>query len=139
MRVIFLFAFLVLVSSFGCREADLNSPFNAGDMPENSPVIVSASGSYTFNVNANNFSLERNDPLVFQNDSTVITLAIEKHQTGSFNLLIKNSNGDSLFTENSTGNRTLVLLKKFDSFPANANISIKSMTAKVSLVLAVKK
>lgn len=87
MRVIFILTSLFVILFFGCREVELNSPFNAGETQENNPVIVSVSGTYTFNVNAKNFSLERNDPLILQNDSTVITLLIEKYQTGSFDLL----------------------------------------------------
>lgn len=139
MKHVFLFAAILLIFVAGCREADYTNPFNADDTAENIPVIVSVSGTYTFNVNASNFNLDRNDPLSIVSDSIVITISITMYKSGSCNISINNDSGNQLFTEYSNGNKSIVLLKNFNSKPSNVIISMKNLTAQVAIVLAVKK
>ena len=139
MKKYLLFSFVFCSLLWGCRERDYSNPFEVTDLTENSPTVVSLDGTYTYSINAKNYSLERNDPLVFQNDSLIITIVIDNYKSGTCDASIKNKAGDILFSENSTGNKSVVVLKKLYSIPNSILISQNNLTARVSIVLTAKK
>jgi len=95
--------------------------------------------TYTYSVNAKNYYSERTDALFFQKDSLLITIVISGYQSGSCDIFIFGKSGETLFSEYSNGNKTIVLFKKMNSLPNAIKISQTNLTAKVSIVLTLKK
>lgn len=139
MKYFILLLLIILSLVLGCREANFSNPLDANNVLENHPAIVSVDGSYTYTINARNYSAERNDSLLVHIDTLVITLTVDQYQSGTCDVFIKDNSGNTLFSEYSTGSKSVVLIKKFNSIPSSILISQNNLTAKVSIVLAEKK
>ncbi|HZW39770.1 MAG TPA: hypothetical protein VFF33_10745 [Ignavibacteriaceae bacterium] len=130
--VIIIFSLLFLQ----CRE-DIVAPGNAAGVI-NEPVIQKTRNSYTFLINAQNFTIDLSDFLSFNNTKVSLLLDIEDYETGTSIVNVLNQKKDVIFSkvasdninnlyERLDGNVPGSLLFKFENFTGKLRLEIISL------------
>ena len=139
-KVNLLSMFLVLFLSLTFYSCDYNvdvaDPESIG---KNFPVIVNTVNTFTFTVDADNFSITRNETLFFDSDSLTITLVVSSYSSGSGAIQIKNQLNEMIFSENLNSNKVVTLPSVIGNIPKSNSITISNLKGKISFVLTKKK
>jgi len=90
-------------------------------------------------VDADNFSITRNETLFFDSDSLTITLVVSSYSSGSGAIQIKNQLNEMIFSENLNSNKVVTLPSVIGNIPKSNSITISNLKGKISFVLTKKK
>lgn len=132
-----LLALLLSLTFYSCDyNVDVVDPENIG---KNFPVIVNTLNTYTFTVDADNFSITRNESLSFDSDSLTITLVLSSYSSGSGTIQVKNQLNEMIFSENLNSNKVVTLPSVIGNIPKSNSITISNLKGKISFVLTKKK
>ncbi len=117
-----------------------NKSTNPGDLNStvNMPVMTSVPNSYTYSVNANNFSNESRNNLSFSSDSLVVTLTTVSFVSGTAIIAVKDSLGSSVFVDTVRSNTTLAYAPTKLSIPKTCNIVLTNFSANLVFTLVGK-
>ncbi|MDE3058889.1 MAG: hypothetical protein KGJ59_13125 [Bacteroidota bacterium] len=102
----------------------------------NSPVTTNVTNSFTYAVNANQYSENSRNTLSFVSDSLVVTLTASNYMSGQAIVSVKDSSGAPIFADTVASNTTLAIAHLKAESPRYCDIVISGMTAKLVFVLA---
>ena len=105
----------------------------------NVPVLVNTLNVVTFAVEANAFSYNRIEPVQFQTDSLVMTLAVSNFGMGTGKITVNGIPDTLLYTENLAGDQVEVRTDMRGCTPKMITIRMDNYTGSVSFVLSKKK
>ncbi|MBM4177143.1 MAG: hypothetical protein FJ213_13375 [Ignavibacteria bacterium] len=132
-----LIGFTLSLSFYSCVIEDgINNPENVG---KNFPVIVNTLNTFTFTVDADDFSLTRNETLSFDTDSLTITLVVSSYSAGSGSIVVRNSVNEIFFSDNLNSNKVVTLPAATENTPKSVAITLSNFRGKISFVVTKKK
>lgn len=137
-RFIILSIIIILFFS-SCKNNDdfINSPINLpSDSYINTPVIVNTENSYTFTVNANNFSYITDDILNFSTDSLVISLTLANVNSSNGFMKVFNNIQQEIFSELLNTNKVIVKTDLRGQIPGQIKIELVNFTGQLTAVIA---
>ncbi len=127
------FIIVIVVCFTSCRD---NSTSPSVYDNNNSPVTTNVTNSFTYTVNANQYSDSSQNILSFVSDSLVVTLTSSNYVSGQAIVSVRDSLNAPIFTDTVTSNTTTTIAHLKTTTPRYCNIVISSMTAKLVFVLA---
>ena len=102
----------------------------------NSPVTANVTNSFTYTVNANQFSENSQNDLSFLSDSLVVTLSSINFLSGQAIISVKDSQSVSIFSDTVKSNKTIAIAHLKTTKPKRCIITSNNLTAKLVFVLA---
>lgn len=135
-----LIVFLITIPFLtNCNNNDdlINSPIDLlSDSYNNTPVIVNTENSYTFTVNAKNFSYSTEDNLNFSTDSLVITLTLTNVISSTGSMKVFNISEQEIFSESLNGNKVIVKADLIGQNPKQIKLELIKFTGQLTAVIA---
>ena len=135
-----LIVFLITIPFLtNCNDNDdlINSPIDLlSDSYNNIPVIVNTENSYTFTVNAKNFSYSTEDNLNFSTDSLVITLTLANVISSTGSIKVFNNMEQEIFSESLNGNKVIVKTDLIGQNPKQIKLELVKFTGQLTAVIA---
>lgn len=101
----------------------------------NSPVSTNVANSFTYTINANQYSQTSYHDLNFPSDSLVITLTSSTHLSGQAIISVRDSSGTTIFSDTVTTNKTVVIAQIKKSRPKQCFLGFTALTAKLVFVV----
>ena len=140
-RLLILFLITILFLTF-CSDKDdlINSPIDLlTDGYNNIPVIVNTENTYTFTVNAKNFSYATDDKLNFSTDSLIITLTLANVNSSNGSMKVFNNTEQEIFSESLTESKVIVKTDLVGQTPGQIKLELVNFTGQLTAVVATKK
>ncbi|MFA4923958.1 MAG: hypothetical protein WC557_07185 [Ignavibacteriaceae bacterium] len=101
----------------------------------NAPVITNVTNSFTYSINANQYSSKSNNDLSFLSDSLVVTLSSSTYSSGQAIISVSDSSNAMIFSDTVKSNKTIVITNFKTKKPKYCNLDITNLTAKLSFVV----
>jgi hypothetical protein len=101
----------------------------------NSPVTTNVINSFTYTINANQYSDNSNNTLSFLLDSLVVTLSSSSYSSGQAIILVSDSSNVTIFTDTVKSNKTIAITNLKTTKPRHCSLNIANLTAKLSFVV----
>ncbi len=123
--LIFLLLFLI-----ACVEdpTDPNNPNN------NMPIIINTTNTYTYTIQAEDYSHELTDYLSFNSDSIEVYITLGNYSSGSGNIRIE-SDSLIIFVDSLNSNRTFIKTGIVVDVPNRADIKFEEFSGDLSMVI----
>jgi hypothetical protein len=102
----------------------------------NSPIAINVTNSFTYSINASQYSDNSNNALSFLSDSLVVTLSSSSYSSGQAIILVSDSSNATIFTDTVKSNKTIAIAHLKTTKPRHCSLNITNLTAKLSFVLA---
>lgn len=135
--LILLFIAILFLTNCKDNEDLINSPIDLlSDSYNNIPVIVNTQNSYTFTVNAKNFSYSTEDNLNFSTDSLVITLTIANVNSSNGTMKVFNNLDQEIFAESLNDNKVIVKTDLIGQNPKQIKLELIKFTGQLTAVIA---
>ena len=135
--LILLFIAILFLTNCKDNEDLINSPIDLlSDSYNNIPVIVNTQNSYTFTVNAKNFSYSTEDNLNFSTDSLVITLTIANVNSSNGTMKVFNNLDQEIFAESLNDNKVIVKTDLIGQNPKQIKLELVKFTGQLTAVIA---
>ena len=101
----------------------------------NSPVTTNLTNSFTYSINANQYSDNIQSDLNFLSDSLVVTLVVSNYSSGQAIILVSDSLHATIFSDTVTSNKTIALAHFKITRPRYCSLTITNLTAKLAFVI----
>jgi hypothetical protein len=101
----------------------------------NSPVITNVVNSFTYSINANQYSDNSHNDLSFLSDSLVVTLSSSNYSSGQAIILVSDSSHATIFSDTVKSNKTIVLTNLKTTKPRYCSLDITNLTATLAFVV----
>jgi hypothetical protein len=101
----------------------------------NSPVTTNVTNSFTYSINANQYSDNSNNDLSFLSDSLVVTLSSSSYSSGQAIILVSDSSNATIFSDTVKSNKTIVIAHLKTVKPRYCSLNITNLTAKLAFVV----
>ncbi|MFQ5606034.1 MAG: hypothetical protein ACE5HS_22405 [bacterium] len=96
----------------------------------NGPVNVT--NGYAISIDGVNFSTDRTDLLTFTSDTTVVNLNVTNYQKGRVQVVVQDTLGSTLFSEQASANRTVSDTLK-GVLPESVSITLTNFSGSFSI------
>jgi hypothetical protein len=101
----------------------------------NSPVTANVTNSFTYSINANQYSDNSHNDLSFLSDSLVVTLSSSSYSSGQAIVFVSDSSNATIFSDTVKSNKTIVIAHLKTTKPRHCDLKITNLTAKLSFVV----
>jgi hypothetical protein len=101
----------------------------------NSPITTNVTNSFTYTVNADQYSDNSNNDLSFLSDSLVVTLTSSSYSSGQAIILVSDASNATIFSDTVRSNKTNVIAHLKTTKPRHCILNITNLTAKLSFVV----
>ena len=130
---VYYFLIVVILCFTSCKD---NSTSTTDQSNLNSPVTVNVTNSFTFSINANQYSAITQNDLSYISDTVVVTLSSSGYSAGQAIILVTDSSKTALFCDTVKSNKTIVIVPALTAKPRYCSINIANLTAKLAFVVA---
>ena len=136
------FIILLLLSHFIFQSCDddenkLTDPIDLiVDDYDNIPVKVNTQDSYTFTINAKNFSYSTEDNLIFSDDSIVVTISLTNASSTNSSFVMYDTEGGVMFSESLNENKVSVDTDLNGKIPSLCRVELNNFTGQLTIVVA---
>ena len=128
---------------FSCEDDDSNNLTNPIDLIvddyDNIPVKVNTQDSFTFTLNAKNFSYTTEDNLQFSDDSIVVTITLTNASSNNSSFVLIDTEGNVMYSESLNENKVSVDTDLIGNIPSLSRIELNNFTGQLTIVVAVNK
>ncbi len=124
--------FTVVLLLISCDKS--SNPTQVYD-PVNFPVTTNVTNSFTYTVNASQFSDNSQNNLSFLSDSLVITLTCSNFSSGQAVVTVRDSLGGSVFSDTVRSNKTTAIAHLKATKPKTCSVASSTLSAKLVFVL----
>ena len=100
-----------------------------------SPVTTNTTNSFTFTIDANQYSDNSNNDLSFLSDSLVVTLSSTSYYTGQVIVFVTDASNGIIFSDTVRSSKTVAIAHLKTTKPRHCNISISNLTAKFAFAV----
>lgn len=132
MRAYYLFVVAMIFCFTSCEDNSTSAGLNDNT---NSPVTTNVTNSFTYSVNAIQYSDSSYNDLVFSSDSLVVTLATSNYSSGQAVILVSDSLNATIFSDTVKSNKTIVIAHLYTTKPRHCILDITNLTAKFAFVV----
>ena len=101
----------------------------------NLPVTTNVANSFTYSINANQYSDNSHNDLSFLSDSLVVTLSSSNYSSGQAIILVSDSSNATVFSDTVNSNKTIVMAHLKTTKPRYCSLDITNLTAKLAFVV----
>ena len=101
----------------------------------NSPVTTNVTNSFTFSVNANQFSMTSDNVLNFLSDSLVITLSSTSYISGQAIIVVSDSSSATIFSDTIKSNKVIAIAHLKAAPPKHCSFDISNLEASLAFVV----
>ena len=101
----------------------------------NSPVTANVTNSFTYTVNANQYSENSQNNLSFLSDSLIVTLSSSNYLSGQAIISVRDSQNTPIFLDTVKSNKTIAIANLKTTKPKHCDIIINNFAAKLVFVL----
>ena len=133
MKCHYFFIIVMILCLTSCKD---NSVSTIVQNNVNSPVTTNVTNSFTYSVNANQYSDNSNNNLSFLSDSLVVTLTASSYSSGQAIILVSDASNATIFTDTVRSNKTNVIAHLKTTKPSHCILNITNLTAKLVFVVA---
>jgi hypothetical protein len=136
MKRIFFLTGLYIVSLFlfGCREEVISPNNPAGNI--NDPIQLRTNYSYTFLINAQNFSMNIKEDTFLNFDKSLITYKLTDYVAGSINVIIFNNQKQQIYSKTLSGTDGTIPSNVVDENPSRIEIKFNDFSGKFTVKLS---
>jgi hypothetical protein len=100
-----------------------------------SPVTTNVTNSFTFSIDANQYSGNSNSDLSFLSDSLVITLSSTSYSSGQAIVFVSDASNAPIFSDTVRSNKTIAIAHLKTTKPRHCSLSITNLTAKLAFAV----
>lgn len=100
-----------------------------------SPVTTNVTNSFTFSIDANQYSDNSNNDLSFLSDSLVVTLTSTGYISGQAIIFVTDASNATIFTDTVRSNKTVAIAHLKTTKPRHCSLYIANLTAKLAFAL----
>jgi hypothetical protein len=100
-----------------------------------SPVTTNTTNSFTFTIDANQYSDNSHSTLTFYSDSLVITLSSTSYFFGQAIFSVSDSSSSIIFSDTVRSNKTIAIAHLKTTKPRHCSINISNLTAKLAFAV----
>jgi hypothetical protein len=100
-----------------------------------SPVTTNVTNSFTFSIDANQYSDNSNNVLSFLSDSLVVTLTCTNYSSGQAIISVSDSAYATIFSDTVRSNKTIAIAHLKTTRPRHCSLNISNLTAKLAFVV----
>lgn len=123
---------VIAVCCFSC-ETTTTEPPPGPDV--NAPVTANVTNTFTYSVNANQFSDNSQNTLNFLSDSLVVTLSSSEYLSGQAIVSLRDSVNASVFSDTVRSNKTIAIVNLKTTRPKSCSIVVTNLTGKLVFVV----
>jgi hypothetical protein len=99
------------------------------------PVTTNVTNSFTFSIDANQYSDNSNNILSFLSDSLVVTLTSSSYLSGQAIISVSDSSYATIFSDTVRSNKTIAIAHLKTTRPRHCTLNITNLTAKLAFVV----
>jgi len=122
----------IILSLTSCKDNSTSTPVLDN---LNSPIAINVTNSFTYSINASQYSDNSNNALSFLSDSLVVTLSSSSYSSGQAIVLVSDSSNATIFTDTVKSNKTIAIAHLKTTKPKHCSLNITNLTAKLSFVV----
>ena len=100
-----------------------------------SPVTTNVTNSFTFSIDANQYSDNSNNDLSFLSDSLVVTLSSTSYLSGQAIISVSDLSNATIFSDTVRSNKTIAIAHLKTTKPRHCTINITNLTAKLAFAV----
>lgn len=100
-----------------------------------SPVTTNTTNSFTFTIDANQYSDNSQSTLTFFSDSLVVTLSSTSYFFGQAIFSVTDSSNSIIFSDTVRSNKTIAIAHLKTTKPRHCSINISNLTAKLAFAV----
>jgi hypothetical protein len=100
-----------------------------------SPVTTNLTNSFTFSIDANQYTDNSNNLLSFLSDSLVVTLTSTSYLSGQAIISVSDSSNATIFSDTVRSNKTIAIAHLKTARPRHCSLNISNLTAKLAFVV----
>ncbi len=139
MKKIKLLSILFIFFPLGCNndEDSINSPIDLLiDSYTNIPVKINTENSYTFTINAKDYTYSTEDNLSFFSDSLVVTITLTKAYSANSSVKLFDQMNEEILSESLNESKVVVNTKLDGNIPEKIKIDLVNFTGQFTIVVA---
>jgi hypothetical protein len=129
MKVHYIFIISMIIGINSCKDDSTTSAVQDGS---NSPVVANVTNSFTYTVNANQYSCNSQNDLNFLSDSLVVTLSSSNYSSGQAIIVVNDSLNVTVFSDTVKSNKTIAIANLKTTKPKHCILALTNMTAKLT-------
>jgi hypothetical protein len=99
------------------------------------PVTANVTNSFTYSIDANQYSDNSNNVLSFLSDSLVVTLSSTSYLSGQAIISVSDSSNATIFSDTVRSNKTIAIAHFKTTRPRHCSLNITNLTAKLAFVV----
>lgn len=100
-----------------------------------SPVTTNVTNSFTFSIDANQYSDNSYNDLSFLSDSLVVTLTSTGYSSGQAIFVVSDLSNATIFSDTVRSNKTIAIAHLKTTKPRHCSINITDLTAKLAFAV----
>ncbi|MBI5021012.1 MAG: hypothetical protein HZB59_06215 [Ignavibacteriales bacterium] len=128
MKMYYLFIISIILSINSCKDDVATTTANDDS---NSPVVANVTNSFTYTVNANQYSSNSQNDLNFLSDSLVVTLSSSNYSSGQAIIVLNDSANATIFSDTLKSNKTIAITSLKTTKPKHCILALTNLTAKL--------
>jgi len=132
MKCYYFFIIVMILCLTSCKD---NSVSTIVQNNVNSAITTNVTNSFTYSVNANQYSDNSNNDLSFLSDSLVVTLSSSSYSSGQAIILVSDSSNAPIFTDTVRSNKTIAIAHLKTTKPRHCSINVTNLIAKLAFVI----
>jgi hypothetical protein len=122
----------MILSLVSCQDA--TGPTTVSDLLH-APVTTNITNSFTYTIDANQYSNNSRSDLTFLSDSLFVTLSSSAYVSGQAIISLSDSANAIIFSDTVRSNKTIAIAGMKTTRPRHCNLSITNLTAKIAFVV----
>jgi len=99
------------------------------------PVTTNVPNSFTFSIDANQYTDNSNNDLSFLSDSLVVTLSSTGYISGQAIIFVSDASNATIFTDTVRSNKTVAIAHLKTTKPRHCSLNISNLTAKLAFAV----
>lgn len=116
-----------------CKETTTNTTEVHNNL--NAPVTANVTNSFTYTINAKQFSGNSNNELSFHSDSLVVALTSTLYSAGQAIVVVTDSANEIVFSDTIKSNKVIAIAHLKSTTPKHCNLEITKLTGQFTFAL----